>query len=107
MGHMHESSRTMEASKQQIHEWQLSCSCTSCCNKYTSSCTEANKNNAHVLVGVTVTVAARSDSLVRAASELKALSLASFTATYGVVRAVLSQIKPSSYTVAIGKQFCP
>ena len=56
-------------------------------------------------LGVTVTFAARSDSLVD--QQLKTLSLVSFTATYGVVQAVLSQNKPSSYTVAICRQFCP
>ena len=57
-------------------------------------------------LGVTVTFAARSDSLVD--QQLKtALSFVSFTATYGVVQAVLSQIKPSSYTVAICRQLCP
>ena len=59
---MHESNRTMEASKQQTHEWQLMPVALQAVVIKLQAV--VLKNNAHVQLGVTVTLAARSDSLV-------------------------------------------
>ena len=64
------------------------------------SCIEAKQNN---VAGRDCNCSARSGSPVENSNKL---SLASFTAANGVARAVLSQIKPSSCTVAICRQFC-